>query len=167
MLHIMCNIYYTYIIISYKNYIYIIDIRAHFRPLLGVIIPSLVIWVLKKKNSLEMVENGMCWECNPRKCPFSNKCAPKNMPIPPILISRIGPVYIYTHKMLLYAYIYIYIYINIWSFLNEFVVLCYLPKLKKDIALVFSSIPYQLIKFQYHYWFSDNDWVLIELSFQT
>ena len=57
-----------------------------------------------------MVENGMCWECNPRKCPFSNKCAPKNMPIPPILISRIGPVYIYTHKMLLYAYIYIYIY---------------------------------------------------------
>ena len=59
---------------------------------------------------------------------------------------------------------YMYIYIYISSFLNTFVVLCYLPKLKRAVLLVFSEgflytfsiktcltkyVPYQLTKFQY------------------
>ena len=113
MLHIMCNIYYTYIIISYKNYIYIYNrYQDPFQTFIGCDHTQSGNLSFKKKISLEMVKNGMCWECNPRKCPFSNKCAPKNMPIPQILISRIGPVYIiymyiYTHTRSCYINIYI------------------------------------------------------------
>ena len=70
--------------------------------------------------------------------------------------------------MLLYKYINMYI----LSFLNAFVVLCYLPKLKRGMELVFSAgflytfsiktfltkyIPYQLTKFQYQIWYSYKD----------
>ena len=58
---------------------------------------------------------------------------------------------------------YVYVDIYIWNSLNTFVVLCYLPKLKRAMALVFRGflytfsiktcltkyIPYQLTKFQY------------------
>ena len=67
------------------------DSRAYSRPLLGATIATnLVLWVLRKIFSLEMVKNDICLGGASKQNAFFSKNVPQKIaPMP--LMSRIGP----------------------------------------------------------------------------